>query len=260
MSNLGDRMKLFESISNLHVMPLTPVCVRLDGKAFHSFTRGFGKPFDQVLKTCMEVTATELLEAYNAKLAYTQSDEISLIFLQRGMNMNLVFSGRIQKICSILASHATVAFNRTADKLDVEGAGKAMFDCRAWNLPNVIECANYLIWREQDAVRNSIQMAARSVFSHKECTNKDSKDLQEMLFQKGINWNDYPACFKRGTYIRNIKVKRKFTVEELCKLPEKHDARKYPELEYDRTDTIQLDIPILNTIPIEDRVHRLFGD
>jgi len=261
MDDLGDRMKMFEDIPNIKVMPLTPVCVRLDGKAFHGFTRNMNRPFDEKFKACMEDTARHLLEAYNANLAYTQSDEISLIFLQESINMSLVFSGRVQKICSVFASQATIHFNEMVQSLELTGSGpKPSFDCRVWNLPNITEVTNYLVWREQDAVRNSIQMAARAVFSHNKCNNKNCKELQEMLFQeKSINWNDYESRHKRGTYIRCVKTKRKFTADELDKLPPKHNARTNPDLEFDRTDAkILVALPILSKIPIEERVGILF--
>jgi tRNA(His) 5'-end guanylyltransferase len=122
------------------------------------------------------------------------------------------------------------------------------FDARVWNVPNVVEGANVFLWREQDATKNSISMAARSYYSHKILMNKNGSEMQEMLFQKGINWNDYPTFFRRGTYIQRRKVERLFTAVELDKLPLKHEARRNPNLSFNRTEIIALELPPLRKI------------
>ena len=123
-----------------------------------------------------------------------------------------------------------------------------MFDCRVWNVPNLVEAANTILRREQDATRNSIQMSARSVFSHKQCFMKDTSQLQEMLFQKGINWNDYPSCFKRGTFIQRRKTTKAFTSDELDKLPAKHRARTNPELVVERSEIRTVEMPAFGKV------------
>lgn len=230
---LGKRMKTYyEQIPQTKLMRRTPVAIRIDGKAFHTFTRNFDKPFDEILVNSMYDTMKYLCEnIQGCVLGYTQSDEITLILVDyKKLNSSAWFDYEVQKICSIAASMATMAFNRAFEKevngwktktfptsylghLDApitnddikllntynEAINKgAMFDARVFNIPKE-EVTNLLYWRQVDAARNSIQMVARAYFSHAECQDKNTTDLQEMLFQKhGINWNDYPVNLKRG--------------------------------------------------------------
>jgi tRNA(His) 5'-end guanylyltransferase len=129
------------------------------------------------------------------------------------------------------AAVATAQFNRLVEThLPEKKENLAYFDSRAWTMPNLNECANCLLWREIDATKNSISMAAQHYYSHKELHGKNGNEKQEMLFQKGINWNDYPSFFKRGTYIRRIEKNTKFSKEEIDNLPLKHKARTEPDL------------------------------
>lgn len=224
---LGKRMKTYyEQIPQTKLMRRTPVAIRIDGKAFHTFTRNFDKPFDEILVNSMYDTMKYLCEnIQGCVLGYTQSDEITLILVDyKKLNSSAWFDYEVQKMCSIAASMATMAFNKyfyqealewynkmkpiaLADEQAVvarlqvykQAAEKgAMFDARCFNIPKE-EVTNLLYWRQVDAARNSIQMVARAYFSHAECQNKNTTDLQEMLFQKhGINWNDYPVNLKRG--------------------------------------------------------------
>lgn len=210
--SLGDRMKGYENISRIYLPRRLPVIIRVDGRAFHTFTRGFERPFDQVLRTCMRVAAKALCEQISGvKLAYVQSDEISLLLTNDDtLDTQPWFGNNLQKLVSLSASIATLAFNgefrqaiiRQPDKqqfgsyLIAYNRG-AQFDSRAFVIPPT-EVTNYFIWRQQDATRNSIQMVAQSLYSHKELMNKNTDELQEMIFQKGINWNDYPIPNKRG--------------------------------------------------------------
>lgn len=222
---LGKRMKEFyEQVPKYRLMRRTPVAIRIDGKAFHTFTRGFQKPFDEVLIKSMQNTMKYLCEnIQGCVLGYTQSDEITLILVDyKKLNSSAWFDYELQKMCSIAASMATMAFNQTFKKevnawfdkqlvpiseetaqlynlyMDKIEKG-AMFDARAFNIPKE-EVTNLLYWRQVDAARNSVQMAARAKFSHNECDNKNQSQLQEMLFQTyGINWNDYPTHMKRGS-------------------------------------------------------------
>ena len=223
---LGKRMKEFyEQVPKYRLMRRTPVAIRIDGKAFHTFTRGFQKPFDEVLIKSMQETMKYLCEnIQGCVLGYTQSDEITLILVDyKKLNSSAWFDYELQKMCSIAASMATMAFNKffaeevkkfIASKDPVFISGEeiklvdvyerafekgAMFDARAFNIPKE-EVTNLLYWRQVDAARNSVQMAARAKFSHNECDNKNQSQLQEMLFQTyGINWNDYPTHMKRGS-------------------------------------------------------------
>jgi len=203
-TSLGDRMKTYEGVWKHSLVRRMPAILRVDGRAFHSYTRGFDTPFDQTLHNTMVATATSLMqEIQGAKLAYGQSDEISILITDYDtLDTQAWFGGNIQKMVSIAASVSTNAFNRymlTADKRAGNPMVKplAQFDARIFNLPRE-EVANYFIWRQQDATRNSVQMVARANFSHRECQDKSCSDLQDMLMAEGTNWNDTPTHFKRG--------------------------------------------------------------
>lgn len=224
---LGDRMKDYENVPRISLTKKMPVIIRLDGKAFHSFTRGMKRPFDEVLISTMQKTAQFLCEnVMNCKLAYTQSDEISLLLIDYEKNESQQwFQNSLQKMVSVAASMATLAFNNEyrlaisalADQqeasiedivdtigcyFDKHGNFKnALFDARAFTLPKEEVC-NYFIWRQQDASRNSVQMVAQSLFSHKQLHGKNTGELQDMMFtEHGVNWNDYPTHQKRGACI-----------------------------------------------------------
>lgn len=235
--NLGDRMKTYENVTRTYLTRRTPVIVRIDGKAFHSFTRGFEKPFDSVLVEAMQQTMKYLCENIEGcVLGYTQSDEITLVLCDyKKLTSQAWFDNNIQKICSVSASMATMAFNlafrqnvkewnvdcyadmdatclsRSRVQYDkyVSKFDTAMFDSRVFNIPKE-EVNNCLLWRQQDATRNSIQSVAQANFSHRQLEGKNCNELQEMLWQeKGINWNDYPTHLKRGSCC----VKTTYTLE-----------------------------------------------
>lgn len=229
---LGKRMKeYYEGIPKTKLMRRTPVAIRIDGKAFHTFTRGFKKPFDEVLIKSMQETMKYLCEnIQGCVFGYTQSDEITLILVDyQKLNSCAWFDYEVQKMCSIAASMVTMAFNKIFqkevqdwftwqtvpisdeikqlyalynDKID-KGA---MFDARCFNIPKE-EVANLLYWRQLDATRNSIQMVGQANFSQKELHGKSCNKIQDMLMlEKGINWNDFPAYQKRGSCaIKQIK-------------------------------------------------------
>lgn len=190
--DLDDRMKAYENCYRQTIMPRMPAIIRVDGKAFHTLTRGCDKPFDKPLMDAMDFTAQALVnEIQNARLAYIQSDEISiLLFDYNKFDSQQWFGGSLNKMVSISASIATLAFSKAYTK-------DAHFDSRIFVLPER-EVANYFIWRQQDATRNSVSMAAQALYSPKQLHGKGYSDQQEMLFQKGINWNDYPTRSKRG--------------------------------------------------------------
>lgn len=214
--SLGDRMKGYENVSRIYLPKRLPVIIRVDGRAFHTFTKGFQKPFDDVLAQAMRETAVMLCkEISGAKLAYTQSDEISILVTNNDtIDTQPWFNNNLQKLVSLSASTATLAFDKAFywATITYKGNGEmfqvyakasktATFDARAFVLP-ADEVCNYFIWRQQDATRNSIQMVAQSLYSHKELQNKNCDELQEMIFQKGINWNDYEPWQKRGICIQ----------------------------------------------------------
>lgn len=220
---LGKRMKeYYENISKTKLIRRTPVAIRIDGKAFHTFTNGFQRPFDEILIKSMQETMKYLCEnIQGCVLGYTQSDEITLILVDyKKLTSSAWFDYEVQKLCSIAASMATMAFNKAFDKnfhdaypdksvntgniaqyLAYDKAQKrgAMFDARVFNIPKE-EVTNLIYWRQLDATRNSIQMVGQANFSHKELQNKSCNKIQDMLLtEKGINWNDFPTHQKRGS-------------------------------------------------------------
>lgn len=196
---LGKRMKeQYEQRARLMLPRRCHTIVRLDGKAFHSYTRGLERPFDQQLMDDMATVALFLCrEVAGCALAYTQSDEISVILTDFATpTTEAWFDGNQQKIVSISAALATAKFN------ELRPGKLAFFDSRAFTIPDPVEVGNYLIWRQQDATRNSVSMAAQAKFSHGQLHEKSSNEMQEMLWSEhGINWNDYPDRFKRGTVV-----------------------------------------------------------
>lgn len=211
MNSLGDRMKRYEAVADVALTQRMPCVVRLDGKGFHQWTRRIHatKPFDVHLHDVMATTMLRLCaEIQGVVIAYTQSDEISLILQDYfGLDTEPAFGKRLQKLVSITASLATATFNDTA-RQEFADAPLALFDARAFVLPKE-EVTNYLIWRQQDAVRNSIRMAGYAYFSHKSLERVSNDVLQERLWtERGINWNDYVAWEKRGSCaVRDTEIR-----------------------------------------------------
>jgi len=197
-----------------------PVIIRLDGAHFHTYTAKCKKPVDMGLVECMNTTAIALCEnIQGCQMAYVQSDEISLLITNyQDINTQSWFDNNIQKMVSVSASHASVAFTFNSYQIwGVVGVRfpepilkPAYFDSRAFILPKE-EVTNYFIWRQQDATRNSVQMLARSLYSHKQLENKNNSELQELCFQKGKNWNDCPTFQKRGRCIVKTKTMKEGT-------------------------------------------------
>lgn len=253
---LGDRMKGYEAAeAGRRLMPLLPVLARIDGRAFHSFTRGMNRPYDERLHAAMVATTKFLVRETNACMGYTQSDEITLAWHSEDPKSQLWFDLRVTKMVSQLSALASVAFYREVAARMPEYADRMpTFDARVWQVPNRAEGANVFLWREWDATKNSITMAASAYYSHKALQGKNGSERQEMLFQKGVNWNDYPAFFKRGTYVQRVVVSRPFSTDELDKLPPKHAARSNPALAVTRTDYQALDMPPLGRVTNREAV------
>lgn len=241
----GDRMKLYEGMeAHRKLIPLLPIVARIDGRSFSTFTQGLERPYCSRLSELMRDTTKYLVQESGACIGYTQSDEISLVIQQQNFDSQVYFGGRIQKIVSQLAAQASVYFNRHLSEFLPEKSGLApTFDSRVWNVPNQDEAANVILWRELDATKNSVSMATRAHYSHKEMDGKGRADMMDMLHEKGINWNDFPPFFKRGTYIQRRVTSRKFTGPELAKLPPGHNAHKDPDLMVERTDYVQIEMP-----------------
>ena len=206
--SLGDRMKGYENVTRTKLTSRTPAVIRLDGKAFHTWTKQLHRydpslqdsPYSDVMHNAMAETAMYLVEnIQNARLAYTQSDEISILMNDWGkLNTDAWYDNKIQKIVSVAASMATARFNIAVTDQGNFSPNMALFDARVWNMPKE-EVANYFVWRQQDATRNSINMLAQFYFSHKELQGKNTSQVQDMLMlEHGVNWNDVATWAKRG--------------------------------------------------------------
>lgn len=246
----GDRMKMYENQTcGIRLIPRIPVIARLDGKGFSKFTKGLKRPYDERLSNLMIETTKYLVKETNANCGYTQSDEITLVWYTDKIESSIYFDGRLFKMLSDLSAMASVYFNRRLVEFLPEKSDKMpRFDSRVYNVPTLDEAVNSFLWREQDATKNSISMAAQSVYSHSQLMGKSGSDKQEMLFQKGINWNDYWSHFKRGTYVQRKRVLKPFTSEEIEKLPMKHNARKDPGMMIERWVIDKVDLPKLSSI------------
>lgn len=257
--SLGDRMKTYEAASKTYLTCRTPVIIRIDGKAFHTFTKGFKKPFDDIFVKSMQETMLYLCQnIQGCVFGYTQSDEISLVLIDyTNLESCAWFDNQVQKIVSVAASMATMAFLKAFDKhrneyidavillqdedleseylqalWQAEERG-AMFDARAFNIPKE-EVINYFIWRQNDASRNSVNSVAQAHFSHKELQGKSNSQMQDMLMlQKQVNWNDFPTHLKRGCSCFRIPEKEAVSVDLFGNevLKEKIHAKWHIDLE-----------------------------
>lgn len=226
MGDLGNRMKMYEAHEvRRRFMPLLPIYARIDGRNFSRFTKHMDRPYDERMTTVMVETTRRLAEETDALAGYTQSDEISLLWYRPNPKSQVFFDGKVFKIVSVTAALATSIFSALArehwpDRLE---KWPLSFDCRAFQLPTKDEAANVFLWREMDATKNAICMAARCHFSHKSLHGKNGDEMQEMMFQEaGVNFNDFPARFKRGTFILRRTVVKELAPEALAKIPEAH--------------------------------------
>lgn len=228
---LGDRMKDYENITRYFLPRRSNVIIRLDGKAFHTYTKNCKKPFDTDLQEDMNSTAIKLCEnIQGAKLAYVQSDEITIVVTDYDtLTTDAWFGNNIQKMSSISASIATAEFNRirmlrnysewNANRQSTYPSDFEManFDSRVFSVPELSEVANNIIWRVQDATRNSIQMVARSHFSHGFLMGKNTSELISLIESEGQPWEDYSPRSRFGGLIKKVDGKWK-SVD----IPEKH--------------------------------------
>jgi tRNA(His) guanylyltransferase len=227
-ASLSDRMKRYEDVSRIYLTRRSPLIIRIDGKAFHTFTKGLKKPFDDILMYVMQETAKYLCKNISGvKVAYVQSDEISLLVTDYDtLETQAWFDNNLQKIVSVSASIATLAFNKLwKDVVDgeINAAGadfspltlaesnyletiaeknfKAMFDSRAFILPKEEVC-NYFIWRQQDAIRNSINSLAQTVFTYKQLEGLNTEEMQiKLALEKNIKWNALPTDCRNGACV-----------------------------------------------------------
>lgn len=242
IDELSKKCKRFEKRFNSKTfIPGMPLLARLDGRAFHTFTKGLNRPFDERMIKCMTETTKYLVEEFKVSLAYTQSDEITL-FWDINEESELFFGGKMFKLNSILASSCSVVFYKELLKHLPEKADKIpVFDCRTWQVPKKIDVVDVFLWRQFDATRNSINSVAQSVFSHKSLQNKSKKDVDEMLKERGIIWDDLPMGIKRGFYYEKITVEEELDFTDRTDIPEKHRSKKMVI----RNKVAEKNIPIL---------------
>jgi tRNA(His) guanylyltransferase len=260
---LGDRLKEYERReSDRRAMRGVPLIARVDGRSFSRFTKGMARPFDEDFANLMIETTKYLVDETNARVGYTQSDEISLILdpftkdpdsemsddRRRGGfgdDRNL-FDGRFQKLGSVIAGLATARFMLDAVRLWPDRLKRQLpvFDCRVFEVPDIEEACWALAWREEDALKNAISMACRAYYSPKEMFGKSSSMMQEMLFAKGVNFNDYRPHFKRGTYVQRRAVHKILDEKTLARIPED----KRPTGPVIRRETRALDLPPMRKV------------
>jgi len=225
--DLGDRMKReYEAPeTERRFLPMLPIYARIDGRGFSKFTRNMVRPFDERMTKTMVATVCHLVAETHAVIGYTQSDEISLVWYHPDYDSGMMFDRKVQKLVSVLAGLATAAFIQSMRLNFVDWMTylekMPHFDARVIQLPNLVEAANMFLWREKDATKNAVSMAAHSMFSHKSLQGMGSADMQERMFQEaGVNFNDYPDFFKRGNFVRRITTERTLDEQELAKIPE----------------------------------------
>lgn len=200
--SLGDRMKAYEKNTQNTLIRRLPAVIRLDGRAFHTFTKNYERPFCSKFSFAMRMATLELLQDIStAVMAYVQSDEISVLLCDfKNLESQQWFGGNIQKIVSVSSSVVTTSFN---DELPEEKQ-RAHFDSRVFSLPTADEVANYFYWRWKDCTRNSVSMLAQHMFSHKELHGISTEQMKEKLrYEVNRPWEDENPIFKDGTlYIR----------------------------------------------------------
>lgn len=234
-------MKRYEAAeTERRLMPGLPVMVRLDGRSFHTFTRGLALPIHEPLRMAMIETARFLVEESQASFAYTQSDEISLVFWNPDPESSMLFDARVQKLTSILASLATAKFNQEVQvRMPEKARLLPVFDARVFNLPNLEEVVNCMLFRTQDCAKNSVTMAAAAHYSHKQLHGKSTAVKHQMLEAAGVRWLDYPTYFRDGTFLRRELVSRHLTPQELARIPEKHR----PTAAVQRSQVVEMALP-----------------
>lgn len=245
---MGDRLKGYESLETSKKFdPTKPVYARIDGRGFSKLTKGLHRPYDEEFSRVMQMTVKALVDKTNAKIGYTQSDEISLVWFVDNENSELFFGGKIQKMCSVLSALTTSIF---ISELLRSGLAHLVhklphFDCRVFSLPSETEAANTILWRERDATKNAISMAARSFYSHKALQDKSGDEMKEMIREAGFDFESYPAFFKRGTFVQR-KAKVGYIEDDVWnKIPE---DKKPESRECIRSHVELLDLPSFATV------------
>lgn len=249
----GDRMKAYEKEFTSAYVPIDQIlCVRIDGKGFSKFTKGFKKPFDDTLSAVMVNTMKKLVEDTHASIGYTQSDEITLIYTPGEKASEYMFGGKVSKINSIIASMATVHFNYGLDAY-VSVDKPAFFDCRAWSVPDLAEASNVLLWRVQDARKNSISSLFRWTAGHSKMHGLSGEEMKALLKSDFFtDWDELPNKYKYGTYAKPVTVESYLTQDELMRIPE--HKRPDAKVLVKRTKIQELDIGFFGDYTLEQRM------
>lgn len=248
----GARMKAYEAVETDRCLdPALPIYARLDGRGFSRFTRGMEKPFDPHMTVAMIETARHLVDKTKARIGYVQSDEISLLWQTETPEADMMFSGKLQKLVSVLASMATAKFATVCptgfqDRLPA-------FDCRVFQLPTRIEAANTFLWRAMDCRRNAVSMVAQKHFSHRALDGKSQDDMHEMLRGIDVDFMTYPAVNRLGSFVGRRHLERTLTPEEIKKIPE----NRRPQGPLIRSSVVTIPIPPFNEVA--NRVEVLFN-
>jgi tRNA(His) guanylyltransferase len=258
--NLGDKLKDLEQIeAGRKVMKGLPVMARLDGRSFSKFTKGLKRPYDDRMSQLMIDTTKYLVKETQACVGYCQSDEITLCwYFPYESTSEYMFDGKYQKLVSTLSAMATAFFNKNlSDRIPEKADQLPTFDCRVWQVPTLREVYLNFLWREQDATKNSISMAAHHYFPHNDLIGKTGVEKQALLLSdRDVNWNDYPTFFKRGTYVQRKNFAVELDVDTLSKIPE---GKRPLGGVVVRSRVVELDMPILSTVANASSV-LVYGD
>ena len=223
---LGDRLKAIEQVeAGRKAVKGKPLLARLDGRAFHTFTKGLARPYDERMSKLMIDTTKYLVEQTQAVVGYTQSDEISLVWYESADSTGqYLFDGKFQKLTSVLSSIATCFFMKELmeDAIVEKKYEMPTFDCRVWQSENLHDAYLNFLWRQDDAIKNAISMAAQANFSHKQLQNVNSSQKKEMLANAGIDFEAFPQFFKSGTFVRRVTKEVELTDDILAKIPKEH--------------------------------------
>lgn len=258
---LGDEHKMYEQkFDSKYLMPGLPIVLRFDGNAFHTFTKGLGKPFDKDLIQTMQCTTDDLIKDLNPDLAYHQSDEISLFWFNNDTSKQLPFDGNVDKWLSIYAAKCSVIFNSYLQGfIPGKFVERPVFDARVYQYPRWDLAYDYFIWRQWDARKNSVSMAAHSVFSQSELHGKNTAEKIEMLHQKGINFHDYPEHFRQGTFKR--KMKKIMLIDDATwnSIPVQHREKMDRKVERSYVADLQ-GVPKLTSLTVSNGSFKLFHE
>lgn len=221
---LGDRMKEYERRETGRAFFQTlPIYARIDGRGFSRFTKGMDRPHDQRLTDAMIEVTKYLVKETHARIGYTQSDEISLVFMTEDFTQNLLFKGKIQKLTSVLASLAAAKLAWEIRDWSPYNSRLPAFDARVLQLPDIHEAANMILWRTLDARRNAVSMAAQALYSHRQLQGVKTIDLRQMIADKGVDLATYPGAFLHGTFARRTIRESSMTK------PAQHKFHKQPD-------------------------------